>query len=90
MWRVMLGEAGEDRFHFFFVDDDRVRAVRSGNWKLILDTQELFDLQSDIGESVDISAEQPSVVRDLTEAASAFIERVRREESTRRAVGSCS
>jgi arylsulfatase A-like enzyme len=45
-------------------------AVRKGNWKLVkMGTESgLFDLSSDIGESQDLSAEQPDVLKEMEEA----------------------
>ncbi len=46
-------------------------AIRDGNWKLIIQRRdpqaspELFNLQSDVGESEDLAAEQPEVVSKL-------------------------
>lgn len=43
------------------------RAVRRGNWKLLVDGDDLmlFDLTRDFGERTDLSASQPSLVRTL-------------------------
>ncbi len=44
-------------------------AVRKGRWKLFsdhaLETFELYDLETDLGESNNLSAQQPAVVREL-------------------------
>lgn len=55
---------------FYYQGDRQLRAVRSGPWKLVLPFQghpelELFDLQRDIGETTDVSAENPQVVERL-------------------------
>jgi arylsulfatase A-like enzyme len=44
-------------------------AIRKGNWKLVTQGSEtgLFDLSSDIGESRDLKAEKPDVVKQLQE-----------------------
>ena len=45
-------------------------AIRAGNFKLVktndIEKPQLFDLAADIGESKDLSAERPEVVKDLT------------------------
>jgi hypothetical protein len=41
-------------------------AVRSGNWKLVNGT-ELYNLQNDISESNNVSAQHPEVVKQLKE-----------------------
>jgi len=43
------------------------RAVRQGDWKLLVDGDDLllFDLRGDIGERQDLAARRPDVVRRL-------------------------
>jgi len=45
-------------------------AIRAGNYKLVkaagIDGPQLFDLAADIGESKDLSADKPEVVKDLS------------------------
>jgi arylsulfatase A-like enzyme len=43
-------------------------AVRSGDWKLVVHKEriELFDLEKDISESMDLSSEHPEIVKKLT------------------------
>jgi arylsulfatase A-like enzyme len=45
-------------------------AIRHGNYKLVkavgIDQRQLFDLAADIGESKDLSADKPDIVKDLT------------------------
>ncbi len=48
-------------------------AVRSGRWKLHLNTGALYDLQSDIGETKDIAALNPKLVRDLRNTSAQFL-----------------
>lgn len=64
---------------FYYYDGPQLQAVRSGNWKLYLPLAErwrmgakeggsqlaLHDLETDIGETVDIAAKHPGVVRRL-------------------------
>jgi arylsulfatase A-like enzyme len=44
------------------------RAIRSGNWKLVRPVStspQLFDLAADVGETKNLAAEKPDVLRDL-------------------------
>ena len=46
-----------------------LKAVREGNWKLIVNennSSELYDLDNDIGEQLDLSSDYPEVVSTLT------------------------
>ena len=70
---------------FFYYWHYELHAVRSGKWKLVLEhnwprkedkvAQQLFDLETDIGETTDVSAQYPSVVKRLT----AHVERIRED-----------
>jgi len=45
------------------------RAVRKGKWKLVADNEkkwELYDLETDRGETTDVAAQHPEVVRELS------------------------
>lgn len=48
----------------FYHQGDKLRAVRSGPWKLFRNGQ-LYNLDEDIGESKNVAAEQPEVVKRL-------------------------
>lgn len=50
-------------WHSQSVDSDRW-AVRHGDWKLV-SGEELYDLKEDIGESKDLAAEKPEIVKKL-------------------------
>ena len=63
---------------FYYYRDNRLQAVRSGRWKLHVYRPEwgeenfmsgpkplLFDLQTDVGETTDVAAQHPDVVRQL-------------------------
>jgi choline-sulfatase len=50
-----------------------LRSVRSGKWKLIAAPRpELFDIEADPGETTDLAAAQPSIVRDLEARAGRY------------------
>jgi arylsulfatase A-like enzyme len=57
----------------FYYRVNQLRAVRSGKWKLVLELddkktkipQALYDLQTDISETTDLSASYPKVVERL-------------------------
>lgn len=63
------------------------RAVRSGDWKLVVDANRpmLFDLRTDIGERENVIREQPDVARRLRAAMDAW---VRDMETSRAGTGS--
>jgi len=65
---------------FYYYQMDQLQCVRSGKWKLHLaleskkrnwgkpegkKPQQLFDLENDVGESTDVSSDQPEVVKRL-------------------------
>ncbi|MCF6287576.1 MAG: sulfatase, partial [Candidatus Hydrogenedentes bacterium] len=73
---LMTGEAGAVSPHevFYYYRDNRLQALRSGPWKLHLfrpewkektETPLLFNLLKDRGETNDVAAEHPDVVRRL-------------------------
>jgi arylsulfatase A-like enzyme len=67
---ILAGKArAEDRTLFWriAVPMRQQRAVRQGNWKLLLDGDDLllFDLKADLGERRDLAARHPEIVRRL-------------------------
>ena len=56
---------------FYYYRRNNLNAVRCGNWKLHLDENLLFDLESDIGETQDRYQDHPNVVKQLGELADA-------------------
>lgn len=66
---ILLGRPGakspHDAFYYYWQHD--LRAVRSGRWKLIRESAELYDLEEDIGETKDVATENPEVVTKLRE-----------------------
>lgn len=58
------GTPSPDR-EFFYFREEHLEAVRLGRWKLFSETGELYDLESDIGESRDVASQHPEVVDRL-------------------------
>jgi len=87
VWPLLSGQAGaKGRETFFYYRTDLLQAVRSGKWKLIvaeqegkklnrLDTPKMYDLEKDIGETTDVAAKNPDVVKKLT----GYIEKCRED-----------
>ena len=70
---LLLGNADavspHDALYYYRVDE--LQAVRKGDWKLHLQSGELYNLRDDVGETTDISARHPDIVADLRESAEA-------------------
>jgi arylsulfatase A len=64
------GAHGHEVFHYY--QGFNLQAVRSGTWKLHLAKGDLYDLESDIGESKNISKEHPEEVAKLRALAEAM------------------
>ena len=71
IWPILTGQADAkspyDAFYYFRGLD--LRAVRSGAWKLHLDSGELYNLDTDIGESANVAGDHPRVVTRLMQLA---------------------
>jgi arylsulfatase A-like enzyme len=68
---VLSGQSSPVERTFFWrisVPNRQQRAVRQGEWKLLVDGDHLllYDLRSDIGERQDVAAERPDLVRRLS------------------------
>ena len=72
----VLGASEEERSLYWRIATPgrQQRAVRRGNWKLLVDNDDilLFDLNRDIGERVDLAAQQPTLVRTLLKGLRAW------------------
>ena len=75
---LMRGEPGALSPHraFYYYSKDDLQAVRAGPWKLHVarngaPVRELYQLENDIGETQDVSAEHPEIVRALEAHADA-------------------
>lgn len=89
---VLLARTGAKSPHeaFFYYEEHEIQAVRSGRWKLIRKSGELFDLDADIGETLDVSDAHPGIVDALLghlDAAVATLGDGREECPQCRAVG---
>ncbi len=56
---------------FYYYANASLNAVRAGEWKLHVNTGELYNLAEDIGEQNELAARCPDVVRRLTDFANA-------------------
>jgi hypothetical protein len=62
----MTGESDESPHEaFYYYKKDELQAVRSGQWKLHLQTGELYDLDADIGEQNDVAGQHADEVKRL-------------------------
>jgi arylsulfatase A-like enzyme len=58
-------EPGHPHEAFFYYSGPRLEAVRAGRWKLFLNRNELYDLEADVGETENLFAGHPRMVRQL-------------------------
>lgn len=61
--------------YFYYTFADKVQGVREGKWKLLgmhWENKALYDLETDIGEQMDVSAEHPEIVQRLSKIAEQF------------------
>ncbi|MEL6896032.1 MAG: sulfatase-like hydrolase/transferase [Planctomycetota bacterium] len=63
-----------DRDVFFGYEPKLGTAMRRGDWKLIIkgDSIQLFDLDSDLGETKDVSDQHPEIVASMSKAIARF------------------
>jgi arylsulfatase len=78
IWALMTDPKAKTPYkEFFYYFERQLGAVRSGNWKLVLERKRgsrriaagLYNLGEDIGEQNDVSAQHPEIVRRLTALA---------------------
>lgn len=66
-------------------------AVRKGDWKLIYyygtGKKELFNIPDDIGESNDLSAQHPDIVKRLSKELGTYLRKVDAQRPTVKATG---
>ena len=67
VWPIISGdlEAVTPHQMIFYHQSNALKAVRSGPWKLLNGTFELYNLDEDIGESINAAAGNPDVVERL-------------------------
>jgi arylsulfatase A len=70
MW-FSPGEATTPYKAFFYYLQEKLEAVRSGDWKLHVVSGELYNLAADIGETTDVAADHTDVVAELEALAQA-------------------
>ncbi|MBL9190436.1 MAG: sulfatase [Opitutaceae bacterium] len=70
---LLTGAPGARSPHaaFFYHQENTLRAVRAGPWKLFV-SGELYDLKNDIGEVKDVAGAHPDLVADLRRRLSDF------------------
>lgn len=70
IWPLMEGRSGAKSPHkaFFYYRGKNLQAVRSGKWKFrrVKKNTELYDLQADIGEKINLADKHPEIVGRLT------------------------
>jgi arylsulfatase A len=83
---LLAGNAPVERTLFWriAVPTRQQRAVRKGNWKLLIDGDDLllFDLRADPGERRDLAAQRPDLVRQLRGLLAAWEKDVDAEAAT--------
>jgi len=74
IWPLLAGAPDAQSPHklFYYYRGLNLEAVRQGPWKLRLEKAELYNLDSDIGESANVATEHPKVVQQLQAAANAM------------------
>lgn len=68
IWPVLTGKGKSPHKAFFYYQGNDLKAVRSGKWKLhVKDVQPtfLYDLESDIGEKINVLDQNPEVAQRL-------------------------
>ncbi|MHC4403464.1 MAG: sulfatase family protein [Planctomycetota bacterium] len=77
---ALQGETNRVHEHLFWSSGGREGkwAVRSGRWKLVgqKDLVELFDLEADLGETTDLSQDNPQKVAELTRLHDAWLDQM--------------
>jgi arylsulfatase A len=67
IWPLLTGERGAKSPHqvFYYFRGLKLEAVRSGAWKLHLAKNELYNLESDLGEAANVANTHPEAVQML-------------------------
>jgi arylsulfatase A len=71
IWPLLAGEPNAKPPHeeFLYFKSQKLEAVRSGPWKLHLAKGELYNLETDLGESADVAQDNPDVAKRLQDLA---------------------
>ena len=72
VWLDDASLSPHDAFYYYWMND--LEAIRVGRWKLHfakrgVETSELYDLESDIGETMDVAADNTDIVERLQKQA---------------------
>jgi arylsulfatase A-like enzyme len=70
LWLAEKGAASPYRAFFYYREND-LEAVRSGRWKLHVKSGQLYDLETDIGEQMNVCEDNPDVMQRLSQLADA-------------------
>jgi len=70
LWPILSDQPDAKPPHdtFYYFRGLKLEAVRVGSWKLRLAKNELYNLAADIGESTNVAAQNPEVVKGLRQA----------------------
>jgi arylsulfatase A len=71
IWPILAGQPEAKSPHdvYYYYRGLNLQAVRSGDWKLHLEKEELYNLKDDIGESTNVARQHPEVVKELRAVA---------------------
>ena len=71
IWPILAGQPGAKSPHdvFYYYRGLNLQAVRSGPWKLHLAKEELYNLETDIGETTNVASSNPAAVERLRKLA---------------------
>ena len=75
IWPTLAGKERSPHEAFYYHAGNTLQAVRSRNWKLHLrgnSPRELYNLESDIGETKNVIKQHPEVVRRLKDSLQRF------------------
>ena len=75
IWRTLTGKANSPHDAFFYHRNTALQAVRSGEWKLHVNKErptQLYNLETDIGETNNVIESHPDVVKKLEQRLKDF------------------
>jgi arylsulfatase A len=66
IWPLLAGQTKESPHEaLFYFNGNKLEAVRAGEWKLRIEGNQLYNLDRDIGEKMNVAAQNPDVVARL-------------------------